>query len=85
MRLTTRLAAMEARTGARECRECRGWQPVVVRCLTYAQAADPAARAAAVTHPHPAECEACGRRVVIRDYVGDAPPGHEGDRDGGGL
>ncbi len=84
MRLRTRLATMERRAPA-GCRECRGWQPVVVRCLTHAQAADPAARAAAVTHPHPAECGACGRQVVVREYIGDAAPGHEDDRDGGGL
>jgi len=84
-RISTRLATMEGRTRGTGCVVCGGGQPVVLRFLTHAEAANPAARAAVVTHPHPAECGACGRRVIVREYVGDPTPGHERDRDGGGL
>ena len=69
-RLDARLATMERRTQGRGCAMCRGWQPVVLRFLTHAEAANESVRKAKATAPHPALCERCGRRVMVREYIG---------------
>jgi len=61
---------MEARTQGTGCGMCREWAPVVLLFLTYAEAADPAMRAAKM--PYPSVCPRYGRQVIrgVREYIG---------------